>query len=304
LDFAGKRFWFYLISLAVIIPGIIFLIIAPGLKTGIDFTGGSTMNLSLSEPMTQSTLRKELNNLGYSEATIQRLDDNSFFIRTKELNEDKKNAIVNGIQNNFPQQIIEVLSFDLVSPIVANETVINAFWAVLAASFFVFIYILWAFRSVPHTIRYSFAAITALLHDTIIILGIFAILGKLMDIEVNTFFLFAIVTVIGYSINDTIVIFDRLRENINLYPNDNFSKIVNTSIRESLGRSLNTSITLLITLTALLLFGGSTIQTFLLVLLFGVIVGTYSSIGVASQILVSWEENDIKKLFSKKNITR
>ena len=299
MDFAGKRLWFYLISLAVIIPGIIFLIIAPGLKTGIEFTGGSTMNLSLSEPMDQSTLRKELNKLGHPEATIQRLDDNSFFIRTTELNEDKKSAIVNGIQNNFPQQTIEVLSFDLVSPIVASETVINAFWAVLAASFFVFIYILWAFRNVPHTIRYSFAAIVALLHDTIIILGIFAILGELMDIEVNTFFLFAIVTVIGYSINDTIVIFDRLRENIQIYPNDNFSNIVNTSIRESLGRSLNTSVTLLITLTALLLFGGSTIQTFLLVLLFGVIVGTYSSIGVASQILVSWEESDIKKLFRR-----
>ena len=300
MDFAGKRFWFYMLSLALIIPGIIFLIIAPGLKTGIDFTGGSTMNLSLSEPMPQSTLRKELNNLGYPEAIIQKLDDNSFYIRTTELNEDKKNAIVNGIQNNFPQQIIEVLSFDLVSPIVAKDTVTNAFWAVLAASFFVFIYILWAFRNVPHTIRYSFAAIIALLHDTIIILGIFAILGELMDIEINTFFLFAIVTVIGYSINDTIVIFDRLRENIQVYPNDNFPKIVNTSIRESLGRSLNTSITLLITLTALLLFGGSTIQTFLLVLLFGVIVGTYSSIGVASQILVSWQENDIKKLFRKK----
>ena len=215
------------------------------------------------------------------------------------MSEDKKNTIINGIQNNFPQQNIEVLSFDLVSPIVANETIINAFWAVLAASFFVFIYILWAFRNVPNTRRYSFAAIVALLHDTIIILGIFSILGELMNIEVNTFFLFAIVTVIGYSINDTIVIIDRLRENIQIYPNDKFSNIVNISIRESLGRSLNTSITLLITLMALLLFGGSTIQTFLLVLLFGVIIGTYSSIGVASQVLVSWQERDFKKIFRR-----
>lgn len=299
MDFAGKRLWFYLMSLAIIIPGIVFLITTPGLKTGIDFTGGSTMNLSFSENMKQSTLRKEFNKLGYPEATIQKLDDNSYFIRTIELNEDKKNIIINGIQNNFPQQTIEVLSFDLVSPIVANETITNAFWAVLAASFFVFIYILWAFRNVPNTIRYSFAAIVALLHDTIIILGIFSILGELMNIEVNTFFLFAIVTVIGYSINDTIVIFDRLRENIQIYPNDHFSNIVNISIRESLGRSLNTSITLMITLMALLLFGGSTIQTFLLVLLFGVIIGTYSSIGVASQILVSWQESDLKKLFKR-----
>tara|TARA_B100000686_G_scaffold352109_1_gene452978 strand:+ start:67592 stop:68494 length:903 start_codon:yes stop_codon:yes gene_type:complete len=299
LDFAGKRLWFFLISLAIIIPGIVFLITTPGLKTGIDFTGGSTMNLSFSEDMKQATLRQELTKLGYPEATIQKLDDNSYFIRTIELSEDKKNTIINGIQNNFPQQNIEVLSFDLVSPIVANETIINAFWAVLAASFFVFIYILWAFRNVPNTRRYSFAAIVALLHDTIIILGIFSILGELMNIEVNTFFLFAIVTVIGYSINDTIVIFDRLRENIQIYPNDKFSNIVNISIRESLGRSLNTSITLLITLMALLLFGGSTIQTFLLVLLFGVIIGTYSSIGVASQVLVSWQERDFKKIFRR-----
>ncbi|MBM04152.1 MAG: protein translocase subunit SecF [Chloroflexi bacterium] len=299
MDFAGKRLWFFLISLAIIIPGIVFLITTPGLKTGIDFTGGSTMNLSFSEDMKQATLRQELTKLGYPEATIQKLDDNSYFIRTIELSEDKKNTIINGIQNNFPQQNIEVLSFDLVSPIVANETIINAFWAVLAASFFVFIYILWAFRNVPNTRRYSFAAIVALLHDTIIILGIFSILGELMNIEVNTFFLFAIVTVIGYSINDTIVIFDRLRENIQIYPNDKFSNIVNISIRESLGRSLNTSITLLITLMALLLFGGSTIQTFLLVLLFGVIIGTYSSIGVASQVLVSWQERDFKKIFRR-----
>ena len=299
MDFAGKRLWFFLISLAIIIPGIVFLITTPGLKTGIDFTGGSTMNLSFSEDMKQATLRQELTKLGYPEATIQKLDDNSYFIRTIELSEDKKNTIINGIQNNFPQQNIEVLSFDLVSPIVANETIINAFWAVLAASFFVFIYILWAFRNVPNTRRYSFAAIVALLHDTIIILGIFSILGELMNIEVNTFFLFAIVTVIGYSINDTIVILDRLRENIQIYPNDKFSNIVNISIRESLGRSLNTSITLLITLMALLLFGGSTIQTFLLVLLFGVIIGTYSSIGVASQVLVSWQERDFKKIFRR-----
>ncbi|MBN19012.1 MAG: protein translocase subunit SecF [Chloroflexi bacterium] len=299
MDFAGKRLWFYLISLIVIIPGIVFLITSPGLKTGIDFSGGSTMNLSFSEKIKQSTLREQFAKLGYTEATIQKLDDNSYFIRTIELDEVKKNTIISGLQTNFPQQNIEVLSFDLVSPVVANETIRNAFWAVLAASLFVFLYILWAFRNVPNTRRYSFAAIVALLHDTIIILGIFSILGELMDIEVNTFFLFAIVTVIGYSINDTIVIFDRLRENITIYPNDNFSNIVNISLRESLGRSLNTSITLLITLMALLLFGGSTIQTFLLVLLFGVIVGTYSSIGVASQILVSWQEGDLKKLLRR-----
>ena len=146
------------------------------------------------------------------------------------------------------------------------------------------------------------AAVVALLQDTLIVIGLFAILGELLGTEVNTMFLIAILTVIGYSVNDTIVVFDRLRENVINYPTRSFRDNVNVSISESLSRSLNTSLTLLFTLLALLLFGGATIQTFLIVLLIGVVVGTYSSIAIASQVLAAWEAGDFRKiLFLKRS---
>ena len=138
---------------------------------------------------------------------------------------------------------------------VASETVLNAFYAVLAAALGIFIYVWWAFRNVPSPFRYGAAAIVALIHDAVIVIGVFAILGVLADIEVGTMFLIAILTVIGYSVNDTIVVFDRIRENVITYPNRELAEVVNLSISETIGRSLNTSLTLLITLMALFLFG-------------------------------------------------
>ena len=194
---------------------------------------------------------------------------------------------------------LQLLSFDLVSPMVAKETLVAAFWAVIAAAVGIFFYLWWAFRSVPKPFRYGAAAIIALIHDTVIVIGIFAILGVLFEIEVNTMFLSALLTVIGYSVNDTIVIFDRLRENILLYPNRSLESIANLSISESLGRSLNTSLTILFTILALMLLGGPTIRVFLWVLLAGVVVGTYSSIGIATQTLIIWEKGDIGRLFRR-----
>ena len=156
----------------------------------------------------------------------------------------------------------------------------------------------------PNPFRYGIAAIVALIHDAVIVVGIFAILGVVADVEVNTFFLIAVLTVIGYSVNDTIVVFDRLRENIILYPNRSFEQTVNISIAETLGRSLNTSLTLLFTLMALYLFGGPTIRSFLLVLVIGVIAGTYSSIGIAAQFLVAWELGDFGRILARVGLRR
>ena len=277
MDFVGKRFWFFIISSLVIAPGIVFLILAPGLNPGIDFTGGSSMTLRFSEEsnIEQEQVRDQLIDLNYPEATVQNLGDNSFFIRTKELNEEAKDALVTNITYSLDEGAENVLQgFDLVSPIVAQETVMNALWAIIAAAVGIFFYIWWAFRNVPSPLRYGLAAIVALIHDTIIVIGIFAILGELMDMEVNTMFLIALLTVIGYSVNDTIVVFDKIRENVLIYSNREFPEIVNLSISETLGRSLNTSFTLLITLIALVLFGGATIREFLFVLLIGVAAGT------------------------------
>ena len=303
MDFAGKRIWFFIFSFLVIVPGIVFLAIAPGLKPGIDFTGGSSMTLGFSETsdVKQKQIRDILITQGYPETTVQNLGDSNFFVRTKELDDTAKTNLTQTLIAKLDPESESILrSFDLVSPIVASETVLNAVWAVLAATIGIFIYVWWAFRNVPSPFRYGLAAIVALLHDTIIVVGIFAILGELFDTEVNTMFLIAVLTVIGYSVNDTIVVFDKIRENVLIHVNRPFTEIVNLSISETIGRSINTSFTLLITLAALLLFGGATIREFLYVLLIGVVAGTYSSIGIASQVLVSWEQKSLGQLFGNK----
>jgi preprotein translocase subunit SecF len=298
----GLRGWFFIFSALVILPGIVFLIIAPGLRQGIDFTGGSTLTLEFSDPVNQTDLRAELANLGHSDATVQQLEDNVFFIRTKELDEVARVAVLAGTEGNLSPNGVQQLSFDLVSPVVAGETILNAIYAILAATVGIFFYVWWAFRNVPSPFRYGAAAIIALLHDAIIVIGIFSILGVLIEMEVGTMFLVAILTVIGYSVNDTIVVFDRIRENVLTFPNRELSEVVNLSISETIGRSLNTSVTLLITLMALMLFGGSTIREFLLVLLIGVVVGTYSSIAIASQALISWEYGDFKRVILRRPV--
>jgi len=309
LNFSERRPWFFLISFLVILPGIIFLILAPGLNPGIDFTGGSSLTMQFPEgsEANQKAIREKLNVIGYPESTVQNLGNstidekryNLFFLRTKTLDETKKDELVATLNNQFsPEQTNTLLSFDLVSAVIAQETVINACWAVLAATLGIFFYVWWAFRKVPRPIRYGLAAIVALVHDTLIVVGIFAILGYFLDTEVNTMFLIAILTVIGYSVNDTIVVFDKIRENVLTYTNRPFTEVVNLSISETMSRSLNTSFTLLVTLMALLLFGGATIREFLYVLIIGVIVGTYSSIAIATQVLVSWDQKTIGKLIS------
>ena len=297
MDFAGKRLWFYLLSLSVIVPGVIFLILF-WLKPGIDFTGGSEMKLRFADDVKQSDLRVELAGRGHPDARVQIADD-LYLIHTKELTEGEKGELVEALKDALSPNGIEDLAFDFVSPVVASETVTAAMWAVLAAVVGIFFYVWWAFRNVPSPFRYGTAAIVALAHDALIVMGIFAILGQVADIEVNTMFLIALLTVIGYSVNDTIVVFDRVRENVQIYPNRELSDIVNISISESLGRSLNTSLTLLFTLMAMILFGGPTIRAFLLVLVIGVISGTYSSIGIASQLVVSWEEGDFGRLYRR-----
>lgn len=299
MDFVGKRNWFFLLSLLVIAPGIVFLLIAPGLKPGIDFTGGSTTAIEFQAEVDQADLREELAQAGHPDSIVQRLEDRTFFIRTKELTEEAKDALVGALESSLSPDGLIVLSFDLVSPVVASETVVSALWAVLAAAVGIFLYVWWAFRNVPSPFRYGTAAIVALLHDAMIVVGIFAILGVVADIEVNTMFLIALLTVIGYSVNDTIVVFDRLRENVLLYPNRPLAANANLSISETIGRSLNTSLTLLFTLLALILFGGPTIRVFLWVLLIGVIAGTYSSIGIATNLLVAWEQGSIGRLFRR-----
>ena len=257
MKFAERRIYFFIISFLVIAPGIFFLVSNGGLNTGIDFKGGSSMTISFPESISvsQTEIINSINDIGYSDSTIQNLGENNFFLRTTELNDEEKSTIEKTLINNFsPESSSIITSYDLVSPVVANETVVAAGWAVLAAVIGIFIYIWWAFRNLPSPFRYGIAAIIALIHDSIIVIGSFAILGEFLGIEISTMFLVALLTIIGYSVNDTIVVFDKIRENVLIYTNRTFPEIVNLSISETLGRSLNTSFTLLLTLLALLLF--------------------------------------------------
>ena len=291
MQLSKYRLSFFSISGLVIIIGFIFIILG-GLNPGIDFTGGSTLTLKIPNVDSSSEVRNSLLNTQYDNSIIQNFGNNTFFIRTVMIDDDQKKNILQNLDTITPDKDVEVLSFDLISPLIANETVVNAIWAVLAATIGIFIYIWWAFRNVPNPVRYSVVAIIALLHDTLIVVGIFALLGFFLDYEINTMFIIAFLTVLGYSVNDSIVVLDRLRSNTIDFGGMKLSQMVDLSISQTFGRSLNTSITLLVTLLAMYIFGGDTLKPFILVLMVGVISGTYSSIAIATQILVIWDERN------------
>ena len=303
MDIVGKRAWFFLISAILILPGVISLIIPPALKPGIDFTSGSVLNVTFDEEVSEVDIRNVMTGLGHNEALIQKTGKRSAAIRTDVLKEDvlgddgvvtsERALIEKRLEDNVAT--IKFKEFDSVSPIVARETVRNAIIAVFVAAIGILIYVTWAFRGIPNPFRYGVAAIIALVHDMLLILGIFSILGKVIDMEVNFMFVAGLLTVLGYSVNDTIVVFDRIRENVSRNIDRPLPGLVNTSIMETLARSLNTSLTTLFVLLALLLFGGPTIRGLLLVLAIGVVVGTYSSACIASQFLVMWDRGELRR---------
>ncbi len=294
MNLSGNKIWFFSFSSVIILIGMVFIFMG-GLKPGIDFTGGSSLTIKLSSYDSSENIREALMGTEFESSVVQNFGDSTFFIRTFDINDQEKEKLVNILDSLTPEKDdLQILSFDLISPLIARETVVNAFWAVFAATIGIFIYIWWAFRNVPNPIRFSVASIIALLHDTLVVLGVFAILGISLDFEVNTMFIIAFLTVLGYSVNDSIVVLDRLRSNIIDYSGIRLSDVVNLSISQTFGRSLNTSITLLVTLIAMYLFGGDTLKPFILVLIVGLISGTYSSIAIATQILVYWDERNKK----------
>jgi len=308
LDIVGKRGWYFLASGILILAGLISMIVPPGWSTlnsglnpGIDFTSGSVLDITFTEPVTQSQINDRMAALGHPEALVQSTGSRSALIRTKVLREavgDAKSERQR-IEDDFEERIapIEAMALDTVSPIIAAETVRNAFFALLAASVFILGYVWYAFRRVPKAYRYGISAVLALVHDILIVLGVFSILGRTIDLEVNSMFIVGILTVAGYSVNDTIVVFDRIRENVIRHPDRTLHPLVNQSIMETVGRSLNTSMTTMLVLVAMLLIGGASIRELLLVVAIGVVVGTYSSIFIASQFLVIWERKEFGRIF-------
>lgn len=309
-DIVGKRKWFLVLSALLLIPGIISLLIPPGLTLGLEFSSGSALEVRFDERVqfTESEVRVVLESMGHPEAIIQVTGDNGLLIRTETLREavgdlaSEQSQIRDALNERIGPITSEGFSFESVSPLVARETVVKTIWASIAAAIGILVYVTWAFRNVPNPVRYGLAAIVALVHDVVIVIGIFSILGKVLGVEVDVIFMVGLLTIAGYSVNDTIVVFDRIRENVGRSVNQDrpLATVINTSLLESMARSLNTSLTTILVIVALLLIGGSTIRPFLLVLACGVVVGTYSSMFVASQFLVMWDRGELRRLLPRR----
>jgi preprotein translocase subunit SecF len=290
IDFVGKRYWYFLISAIVIIPGIISLIVF-GLKAGTDFKSGTEMTVQFTPQVEQSQLRQELENLGYGDAVIQSTSGGDYLIRLREISSEEKQALTDNLSTGLSTSVT-IEQFSVVSATVASQTVRYAIIAVIVAAVCILLYITFAFRKMPSPFRWGTCAVVALVHDILLVLGVFSILGWAAGVEIDALFITGMLTVAGYSVHDTIVVFDRIRENLTKGISKDFEQVVNYSIGQTFTRSLNTSLTVILVLLALFLLGGATIHYFTLVLLIGIITGTYSSICNASQLLVVWNNRE------------
>lgn len=290
-DIAGKRFRFFAISGAVILLGIISLATF-GLKYGIEFSSGSIVTVRFEQEVSQSDLKQELASLGYANAIVQYTGAGDFLIRTHELTGEEKAMLEDALAARFGH--LTESEFHTVSPMVATETARNAGIAVAVATIGILLYITWAFHRMPKPFHYGTCAVVALAHDVLVALGVFAILGGVLDWQINLMFITGILAVIGYSVNNTVVVFDRIRENLTAGASLDldFETVVNNSLVETLSRSLNTSLTTLFVVLALLFFVGASIQNFAVVLLVGIVAGTFSSIAIAPCLLVVWEKGE------------
>ncbi len=295
LDIVSRRFQFFLISGVVILIGIISLLTF-GLKTGIEFSSGSLLTVDFEQDVAQDELQVALADLGHDNVIIQRTGAGDYLIRIEELTPEGKEALEAGLQERFGQ--LTEPEFSSVSPMIATETVRTAVIAVAIAAVGILLYVTWAFRRMPRPFHYGTCAIIALVHDALVALGVFSILGGILNWQVNMMFITGILAVIGYSVNNTVVIFDRIRENLRLDISADFETVVNNSLVETLGRSINTSLTTLIVVLALLFFVGATIQNLVAVLIIGIIAGTFSSICIAPTLLVVWDKREWRRFIS------
>jgi preprotein translocase subunit SecF len=301
LNIVKRRYLYFGISLTVIIPGLLALLIW-GLPLGIDFTGGSLLDVSFESgklPPSAQVIAL-YNEYGFSDTLVQTTGENSMVIRTKSMDEATRTNIVTEMENRFGSKIT-VQSFESVGPSVGQEVASRAAGAVGLAAVGILAYITFAFRGVANAFRYGVSAIIAMLHDVAVVVGIEAILGHFLGWEVDSLFLTALLTVIGFSVHDSIVVFDRIRENSTIYRRLPYEQVVNHSIVQTLDRSINTQLTVMFTLLALTLFGGVTLRHFVITLLVGVFSGTYSSIFNASPILVVWENHEWRYWFRRGN---
>jgi preprotein translocase subunit SecF len=308
------RYWWFIISLLVIIPGTVSLAIY-GLRLGIDFSGGALWDVQFverqNEQLNTDAIGRIFGENGFADARVQlsqtTIDGRTIggaLVRTKRLSgtdpEVQQRQVLDALQSEYGET--RLASLQSVGETVSAESTRSAVIAVFGAALAILIYLTIAFRRAPHPLRYGICAIIAMLHDVLVVIGAASILGVLINLEIDALFLTALLTVISFSVHDTIVVFDRIRENlIGRRSGEVFDDIVNHSIVQTLPRSINTQLTTMFTLVALLLFGGASISHFVLILLIGLLSGTYSSIFNAAQLLVFWENREWERWFGKKS---
>jgi preprotein translocase subunit SecF len=299
MNIVGRRYWFFALSALVIIPGLAALALW-GLPLAIDFTGGSLLELRFGGAVpTADSVSETYAQVGLGEAVIQSAGTDGLLIRSETVPDETRAGLLARLEEQFGADM-EVLRFDSVGPTIGAEVAQRAAGAVGLATLGILIYITYAFRGVTHAYRYGAAAVVAMMHDVAVVLGLSALLGHFAGWQVDSLFLTALLTVIGFSVHDTIVVFDRIRENRTIHRRLDYESLVNHSIVQTLDRSINTQLTVMFTLLALLLFGGATTRHFVTFLLIGVFSGTYSSIFNAAPILVVWEKREWRQWFRRR----
>jgi preprotein translocase subunit SecF len=294
LNFAAKRHWFLMAAVIVIILGIVSAAVPGGLITGIDFKPATKVELGPKEEETLDieVVRGLLSDLGYDRAARQiQASEDHFIFYLPEMDEAGRDDLK--VKLN---EVGEVVELDYSSAAVASNTVRNAAIATAVAIVAMLLYITWAFRKVPHSVRYGTAAVVALIFNLVVTVGVYAVFGRTLGWEVDPMFIVALLAIIGYSVNDGIVVLDRVRENKARGIGGDYDSLVNYSISETLTRSLNTGMATLLAILAVYLIVGGPIRGFLMALFVGIVAGTYSSIFVAGQLLVMWEHGDWIKI--------
>lgn len=300
IDILGKRYYLFIFSLLVIIPGLVVLGMW-GLPLSIDFTGGSYLEVQFSSGQAPQPAEviAAYNQLGVEDVLVQSTGEDSLLARSSFLDDDTRSQVVSTLESTF-NQTVTLLRFDSVGPTVGREVAGRAALAVGVAALGVIIYMTLAFRGVENSLRYGICAIIAMFHDVAVVISLAAIGGHFFGWQVDSLFLTALLTVIGFSVQDKIVVFDRVRENTTIHRRLPFETLVNHSIVQTLQRSINTQLmTVEFMLLALALFGGVTLREFALILLVGLFSGTYSSIFIAAPILVVWETGEWRNWFRR-----
>jgi preprotein translocase subunit SecF len=308
MNILSKRYIFFTISLLLIIPGLV-IIFLNGLPLSIDFTGGSLVELEFNSQKTPGVheIQSLYKSIGINDAQVQtspEQDREIFFIKSSLLKQDQYISIVSQLKENYDEHLIE-RQFNTVGPSISESVTQRALLAILISSIAVVLYITFAFRRVEHAFRYGVCAVIAMIHDILIVISIGAIGSQIFGWQMDSLFLTALLTVIGFSTQDKIVVFDRIRENAPLLRKISFEQLVNHSIIQSLQRSINTQLmTGEFLLLALVLFGGETLREMCIILIIGLLSGTYSSIFIAAPILVVWENKEWENWFRKPHTSK